>query len=212
MSDDKKPKWTMEISLPRTSASDLMGRQSVRATFRLTEQCIDAISILSKHLGIKQKSLFDHLIEDTRSLRMIANEAPFSGIMKRTRIQKTFVMSRKTLLSLEEISNAFNAPRDALVEISVQRLLPIIAGEGKKHQQRKASFGRIQNHFKTGLALLEETRQRLGADDPLSAMLQGALAAYENAYQHMEAFMDRGKLLEEFEPEFMEHLFSGSTE
>ncbi|MBW2431347.1 MAG: hypothetical protein JRF56_20515 [Deltaproteobacteria bacterium] len=30
----------------KTSALDLKGRQSVRATFRLSEDCIDAISIL----------------------------------------------------------------------------------------------------------------------------------------------------------------------
>jgi len=45
----------------KTSALDLKGRQSVRATFRLSEDCINAISILSAQLGIKQKSVFDHL-------------------------------------------------------------------------------------------------------------------------------------------------------
>jgi hypothetical protein len=40
------------------STKDLRGRQSVRATFRLSESCIEAISILSTQLGIKQKSVF----------------------------------------------------------------------------------------------------------------------------------------------------------
>ena len=52
------------ISLPRPTTLDLRGRQSVRATFRLSEACIDAISILSAQLGIKQKSIFDHLMEN----------------------------------------------------------------------------------------------------------------------------------------------------
>lgn len=52
--------------------SDLRGRQSVRATFKLSEKAIDALSIVAIHLGIKQKSLFDQLINDTSSLSLIA--------------------------------------------------------------------------------------------------------------------------------------------
>jgi len=41
------------ISISNPSANDLRGRQSVRATFRLSEACIHAISILSAQLEIK---------------------------------------------------------------------------------------------------------------------------------------------------------------
>jgi hypothetical protein len=53
-------------SVFKASAMDLRGRQSVWATFRLSEDCIDAISILAVQLGIKQKSVFDHLMEDAQ--------------------------------------------------------------------------------------------------------------------------------------------------
>ena len=52
--------------------SDLRGRQSVRVTFKLTDSCIEAISIVAAQLGIKQKSLFDHLLQDTDTLTLIA--------------------------------------------------------------------------------------------------------------------------------------------
>ena len=51
----------MEKSGPKTSAMDLRGRQSVRATFKLSEDCINAIRTLSAQLGIKQKSVFDEI-------------------------------------------------------------------------------------------------------------------------------------------------------
>ena len=57
--DDKKKAGRIGISLPRTFTADLRSRQSVRATFKLTEGCIDAISIVAAHLGIKQKSLIE---------------------------------------------------------------------------------------------------------------------------------------------------------
>ena len=87
MTDEEKTFWQDDDIIPRPSSADLRGRQSVRATFKLSERAIDAMSIVAVHLGIKQKSLFDHLIEDMQSL---------------TRVQKTFVISRKTLSNLDE--------------------------------------------------------------------------------------------------------------
>jgi hypothetical protein len=68
---EKKQRNQIDLgeSVSKTSALDLRGRQSVRATFRLSEDCIDAISILSAQLGIKQKSVFDHLMEDVQILK-----------------------------------------------------------------------------------------------------------------------------------------------
>jgi hypothetical protein len=53
------------------------------------------------------------------------------------RIQKTFVTSRRSLSFLDSISDEYDAPRDAVVEYSARRLLPIIAKERKKHEIRK---------------------------------------------------------------------------
>jgi len=77
------------LSLPGTSASDLRGRQSVRATFKLTEKAIGVLSIISVHLGIKQKSLFDHLMEDIEALRAIADNIRTEEFKRRDCIQKT---------------------------------------------------------------------------------------------------------------------------
>ena len=108
---------------------DLRGRQSVRATFRLSEACIDAISILSAQLGIMQKSVFDHLMEDVQILMNMASELENTAFDRHERVQKTFVLSRRSLSFLDAISSKHNASRDALVEYSIRRLLPIIAKE-----------------------------------------------------------------------------------
>lgn len=190
-----------DISLPQTTTSDLRGKQSVRATFKLTEGCIEAISIVSAHLGIKQKSLFDHLIEDAVSLQSIAREIQNVRSAIHGRIQKTFVISRKSLVSLDNISKSFNAPRDALVEYSVQRLLPVIAREKEKHEKRKSFLGEIEAHLKAGEALLEKIKAALGEEDPVYQKLETAMAVYENAHESVDSFIERGKIIEDFEPE-----------
>lgn len=189
------------IFLPQTTTSDLRGKQSVRATFKLTEGCIEAISIVSAHLGIKQKSLFDHLIEDAVSLQSIAREIQNARSSVHGRIQKTFVISRKSLVSLDNISKSFNAPRDALVEYSVQRLLPVIAREKEKHEKRKSFLGEIEAHLKAGEALLKKIKAALGEEDPVYHKFKTAMTVYENAYDSIDAFIERGKIIEEFEPE-----------
>lgn len=201
MEKDGKHKWTKGITLPRTSTSDLRGRQSVRATFKLSGGCIDAISIVAAHLGIKQKSLFDHLVEDTRSLRSIAREIQHIKLTRKGRIQKTFVISRKSLLSLDKVSKNFNASRDALVEYSVQRLLPIIAKERQKHYKRKEILGEITSHYKEGEKLLKKTRDLLGFEDPVYYKFESVMNIYENVYNNIESFIEKSKIIEEFQPD-----------
>ena len=208
--DDKKKAGRIGISLPRTFTADLRSRQSVRATFKLTEGCIDAISIVAAHLGIKQKSLFDHLVEDARSLNSIAREIQNIKLTKQGRIQKTFVISRRSLSSLDKASKNFNAPRDALVEFSVQRLLPIIAKERKKHEKRKEMLVEISKHFKEGKELLKKIRDLLGVEDPVYDRFETVLAVYENAYFNIESFIEKGKIIEDFQPDALEQIIKAS--
>jgi len=198
---DKKQKE--KISLTRGFTSDLKSRQSIRATFRLTQGCIEAISIVSNQMGIKQKSLFDHMAEDIESLKSIAREIKQTKITKPGRIQKTFVISRKSLASLDEISNMFNAPRDGLVEYSIQRLLPIISRERKKHEIRKEFFIKIKKHFQQGEKMLNDIRKKLRDDDPIINKFAMVMSSYETAKENMESFIDRSKNIEKFDADNM---------
>ncbi len=188
-----------DISLLKTLASELKERQSTRATFRLSEGCIDAISIVATQMGIKQKSLFDHLAEDMDSLKSIAQEIRQAKIKRQGRVQKTFVISRKALASLEEISNMFNASRDILVEHSIQRLLPIINKEQAKHEMRKEFLIKIKKHFQQGEKILNDIRMHLGDDDPIIERFSMVMSSYETVKNNMEAFIDRSKGIENFD-------------
>ena len=99
------------------------------------------------------------------------------------------------------IASEFNAPRDALVEYSVRRLLPIIANERKKHEKRKELSSEISDHFANGEKLLSKAEKMLGSDDPIVNKLQTAMSAYKSALDDIASFIDRGKIIEEFRPE-----------
>ncbi|MGD8284527.1 MAG: hypothetical protein PVG08_10495 [Desulfobacterales bacterium] len=198
MSNDDYVFGTNDPILPRTSPEDLRGRQSVRATFKLSVKAIEAMSIVAVHLGIKQKSLFDHLIEDARSLSLIAQEIESEKFNTISRVQKTYVISRKTLSCLEEISKRFKAPRDALVEYSIQRLLPVIAKEREKHRKRKEILRDISAQLENGLIILQKSKALLGENDPVFVRLESAVKALANAQRSIESFVEKGKIIEEF--------------
>jgi uncharacterized protein (UPF0147 family) len=200
------------MSLPYATSADLRGRQSVRATFRLTEKAIEAISIVAVHLGIKQKSLFDHLIEDKQTLNAIAREAGSFEFKRRERVQKTFVLSRKTLSLLERISGDFNTPRDVLVEYSILRLLPVIRQEQEKHKKRKDFLGEIKKQLNQGQKLLETAGKVLGEDDPVFNKLTTAVAVWESTHHDIESFIERCKIIENFKPDILEAIFKTSRE
>ena len=187
-----------EISLPLPSSADLRGRQSVRATFKLSARAIDVLSIVAAQLGIKQKSLFDHLIEDEQSLSVIASEIEDEVFDALERVQKTFVVSRRTLSCLEQTSRQFNAPRDALVEYSIQRLLPVIAKERQRHSQRKAILNDVNAHLAQGLKILQKAQSLLGEDDPVYLRFEAAMQSLVNSQGHIENYVKKGSAIEEF--------------
>jgi hypothetical protein len=202
MKNTDKQQGITGVSISNPSTNDLRGRQSVRATFRLSEDCIDAISILSAQLGIKQKSVFDHVLEDTKILKDAARELENTEFDRHGRIQKTFVISRRSLSFLDTISSEHNAPRDALVEFSVRRLVPIIARERQKHEIRKNLLAEISNQVSEGQKLLSKAEEMLGVDDSIVSKLQKALSVYKNACEDIANFIERGKMIENFQPEY----------
>jgi hypothetical protein len=186
------------MDLPQPSSYDLRGKQSVRATFRLSARAIDALSILAVHLGIKQKSLFEHLIEDARSLSLIAQEMEPGRFEQISRVQKTFVLSRRTLSLLQQACEMYDAPRDALVEYSIQRLLPVIAEERQRHEIRKQFLAQIREFVERGEELLEEAAERLGEEDPVHGSLEQAMRAVRAARGDIEDFIVKGRIIEDY--------------
>ena len=198
MADNNDRQFSMKFELPRATTRGLRGKQSVRATFRLTKECIDAIQIVAAHLGIKQKSLFDHLIEDEAALRFIADKLGNTDFDTKDSVQKTFVISRNTLDILDEISEKNNASRNAIIEYSVQRLLPIITQEREKHQNRKKMLEHVKQHFSDGMDLLNQTGKTIGADDLMYENLESVIVTYKQRLDEMSLFVEKGRQIEKF--------------
>lgn len=177
---------------------DLRGRQSVRATFKISQKAIDAIGLVAIHLGIKQKSLFDHIIEDLDALDSLAQEIQIKQFRKIERKQKTYVLSRKTIEALEAISSTYDMPRDALVEYSVQKLESIIDSEKARHRERKKLMQQMVDHFYQGKQLYRKATELLGPNDPFCRRMEKAVCACEKTNDELSEFIKKSEVLEQF--------------
>ena len=177
---------------------DLRGKQSVRATFKLSQKAIDSIGLVAIHLGIKQKSLFDHIIDDLDALDSLAQQIQLRQFKKIPRKQKTYVLSRQTIDALEAISQAYDTPRDALVEYSVKKLESIINAEKARHKERKILQKNIIDHFNQGRALYKKASDLLGKNDPFCKRMEKAVFACEKTQTELSDFLEKSKILEEF--------------
>lgn len=185
------------IGYSKESTASLRGKQSVRTTFKLSERSIQALSILACQMGIKQKSLFDHLIDDISSLRAIAKE--FEAYrQEETRVAKTYVVSRRTLENLEKVSKNFATPRDALVEFSIERIIPLIAEEKVKHARRKKMHSQMANLMEMGKQVLTDADEYFDEDDPVFIKYLHAMKVLNNSCRDVEMFLERGRKVEDF--------------
>lgn len=187
----------LDFDLPFPDAAELKSNQSVRATFRLSANTILALNIVSNQLGVKQKSLFDHLIGDTEALETIAREVRHLKQRRSDCVPKTFVISKKTLLTLQKMADDYEAPRDALVEFSIQRLKPVIEQEKRKLAVRRALAKKVRSALEAQEQLLDEARRKLGAEDPIYEQLAYAVGRLDSAYRSIEAFVQKSEKIAE---------------
>lgn len=180
------------------SAGDLKGKQSVRATFTLPGRLIELLSIVANQLGIKQKSLFDHLVEDSEVLAQVAREARQYQPDKKDRRKKTFVISRNSLLSLDFVARERQLPRDVLVEFSIQRLLPVISAELEKHNKRILLLKEAEEYLAKGQNILQKAGNLLGEEDKVYEMLAKLVNLCAEDVADIRAIIEKGRCMENY--------------
>lgn len=181
------------------SLDALKGMQSVRATFTLPKYAINLISTVANQLGVKQKSIFDHLVENKDIIEQIADEAKQYEPEKKQRKQKTFVLSRNCLSILDAFAQEYKLPRDVLVELSIRQLDPVIAQEKQRHENRKLLLAQMQAFRQVGSRFLDRSRDLAGRDDETVQKLESFFSQYDKSMEELEAIIEKGKSVEQFQ-------------
>jgi len=171
MRNTKQKQKELELQL---DPEELRAKQSVRTTFRLTEKTINLLKVAAKHLAIKQKTLLDQLIEDEKTLNLLADDAITHARNENKCRPKTLVLTQKALDLIEKISYIYDIPRDFLIELSVARLASYINSLAQTHAKRRALLGEL-DQYKTQLADMAEKAGKILQDDDVFQVKLGNL-------------------------------------
>ena len=178
------------------SADALKGKQSVRATFTLPTHTIHMLSTVANQLGVKQKSIFDHLVENKHLLSKIAGEARNYHPKQDKRKQKTFVLSKSSLKALDAFARKYELPRNILVEISIKQLHPVIEEEKQKHENRKVLLKEMDEVRLLTMRLIEKARRLVGEDDTTCQNLEQIQNLFEKQSEVLKKTIEKGKRME----------------
>lgn len=180
------------------SVQGLRGRQSVRATFRLPDHIIRLLGIVASQLGLKQKSLFDQLVEDMDVLNRVAERARELVSGGGERRQKTFVLSRRSLEVIDKVARTQNIPRDVLVEISIRRLLPVMNAEQEKHRKRTLIYREMEKFADQCKELVRQADRLLGREDRAYTLLKKVADVCEENVTELGAIVESGRAMEDY--------------
>jgi hypothetical protein len=189
------------LKLPKMTSSALKGKQSVRTSFKLSDACIQAINIVSTQLGLKHRSLFDYLVEDTNALKAIAEDIGKIDNKQDEKNQKSYIISRETLKLIDDTCGDLNISRDTLIEHSVRRLLPIIEKEIRNHRRRKDMLEMVNKHYTDGSLVLNKIKDSVGTDDPIYRAFKNSVSSCKQVNTQIRHIVSKGKILEGFDPE-----------
>ena len=182
----------------RLTLDKLRMKQSVRTTFKLSKETISLLGLIAGQLGIKQKSLLDQLAEDTALLNALAVEAEKEREDDKNRHPKTFVISRNTLQSINEVAKRRKISRDSLVEFSIKRLEPVMETERAKHAARKKLFAAMQEYLTQGKQLRRHAARNLGQNDEMYVMIDRQVKAAEKNVEKVQSIIEKGTPMEEW--------------
>ncbi len=179
------------------SLHELRMKQSVRTTFKLPKETINLLTTVAVQLGIKQKSLLDQLTEDRATLKRLIQEIDWTSMEQEGREAKTYVMSRSSLQAINDVAKKEKVPRDVLVEISINRLLPIIEKELENHLRRKKVFEEMQCLFQGMKELRTRARKQLGEEDTLFAMVDAQMSQAKKNLSAAKKIIAKGMVMED---------------
>lgn len=196
--NEQTNKATENGMLAGLSADGLKGRQSVRATFKLPASVIELLSVAANQLGLKQKSLFDQLVENREILEQVAAHASTFLPLQEDRQQKTYVISRNSLMALDHVARTHRVPRDLLVEISIGRLLPVLDAEQEKQKYRREMGSELAALLEQSERLQARAGRMLGADDQSVRQLERIVGHLRTCLAQLAAQVELGKTIENY--------------
>lgn len=155
--------------LDQVSKASLSEKQSVRTTFKLSENSNNAIEWLIKTNNLKPKEVFDLMCSNENIVNFAIETARKNGESGSTKqARKTFVISKRVLRLLNKYSEKHILSRDLIVEsliLCFKTLLEKHAAEEKQREEKALSI--ISDFYSKTESVEKQLKDLLHHDSPI---------------------------------------------
>lgn len=112
------------------------------------------------------------MLKDENVLELLADDALSHYRHENDCRPKTFVLSKRALGQIEEVSSRYNIARDLLVELSISRLVSYMDSLSETHEKRRKLLQEIDGYKSQLEELLEKANSMLKKEDPFLLKLE----------------------------------------
>ncbi len=84
------------------------------------------------------------------------------------------------------------------MELSIERIIPLLFKEKKKHKERKKVLAKMHDLLAEGDDILRTVKSSLDEDDPVYRRIITMMQSVKNCCSDVEACVERGRKIEEF--------------
>jgi hypothetical protein len=214
----RKSRKKTDDTAPKLSLADIRGRQSVRTTFKLPKEVSEDMSWLSNYYCVTQKELIDLCVKALNELDgapIIKNLAGIdqdeyieasvldgiSAMIKCRKednvsiedVRKTQVISRSSLSLLNDTSEIFQVPRDALVEGALRWFKAMTDRELDIHEK---ALGKIRDLVSKVEEIEKELNVFLEIDDPVINRLHAIKGIVDSLEMDIMDEISQGKRID----------------
>ena len=173
---------------------DLLGKQSIRTTFKLKKETIATIAELAKEYSVTQKEVFDivcdKLLREKEIQSLVVDRRSY---LPEGSIRKTYVLSRTALVVLNQFSEKAGVTRDELVVTLFESFKQLIAISREKELELHGEAVEIINNFNATVhGVQEQITQLLGPADPIALRFNKIMILTEKLWTDVGLESDDG--------------------
>ncbi|PIS30007.1 MAG: hypothetical protein COT43_02700 [Candidatus Marinimicrobia bacterium CG08_land_8_20_14_0_20_45_22] len=192
-------KMTEDIGKNMLRPNEIIGKRSVRTTFKISEITEDSLKTIFKRDKLKPKEFFDIICSSSKASEVIlgyikksiSNGSDIYGVLNK---RKTLVISKNSLHFFNQKSSELKVTRDVLFNICVisyKLLMDDILDKEKEKEQKACEI--VTDFWGEAEEIEKQLTELLGEDNPVTQRFSLILIHIMNLYTAIDTKLKTGE-------------------
>jgi hypothetical protein len=174
------------------------GSAETRTTCTLTKEGAMALERLCEEYHLKQKKVFDLLVDEKYFLENISTLSCSNGELPLAReVRKSLVITKKNLKVINDVSDKSGISRDILLDKGFRYLIGLIDLAKKNEKETYEKVKNILDEFSGKASVIDKSfDEYLGEDDPIRSRFSPVISILDNLVSDINRYLENGTPIE----------------